>query len=83
MWKKRREDQKTKRTRKNTKKEEFEEKRQERLEDALDRMKVKVENMKDDDRSLKFLSNPNSVVVLDYDDDVNKPTCKLVYCCKC
>lgn len=33
-------------------------------------MKVKVENMKDDDRSLKFLSNLNSVVVLDDDDDV-------------
>ncbi|EJK49265.1 hypothetical protein THAOC_31879 [Thalassiosira oceanica] len=72
MCRKRREEQKKKRTKKNTKKEEAEVKRRERLEDALDRMKVKVENMKDDDRSLKFLSNLNSV-----------PACKLVYCCKC
>jgi len=70
MCRKRREEQKKKRTKKNTKKEEAEVKRRERLEDALDRMKVKVENMKDDDRSLKFLSNLTSVVVLDDDDDV-------------
>ena len=33
-------------------------------------MKGKVENLKDDDQSLKFLSNYNSVVVLDDIEDV-------------
>ena len=70
ICKRRREDLKKKRNKKNDKREVAEKERQERHDDALTRMKVKVENMKDDDVSLKFLSNLNSVVVLDDDDDV-------------
>ena len=70
ICKRRREELKKKRNKKNDKREVAEKERQERHDDALTRMKVKVENMTDDDVSLKFLSNLNSVVVLDDDDDV-------------
>ena len=68
--KKRLEEQKKKHIVKSKKKEMAEKERQLRLEDAYNRMKVKVEKLKDDDQSLKFLSNYNSVVVLDDDEDV-------------